>query len=116
MEFSQIVKLQSDFDAQHRSREVWDAPITKDNIELLEHLLVCLVGEIGECANITKKIVRGDIEYEDSRPQLASELADSFIYLIKICNQAGIDLEHEFVERLNYNQQRFKKYLIADKG
>jgi NTP pyrophosphatase (non-canonical NTP hydrolase) len=115
MEFSQILKLQSDFDAEHRSREVWNAQITKDNLELLEHLLVCLVGEIGECANITKKIVRGDIEYEDSRPQLASELADSFIYLIKICNQAGFDLERGFLERLEYNRERFQKYSITKK-
>ena len=116
MEFSQILRLQSEFDAQHRSREVWNTPITKDNVEVLEHLLVCLIGEIGECANIAKKIVRGDMEYEDSKPELASELADSFIYLIKICNQAGIDLEHEFLERLNYNRQRFKRYLSAEKS
>ena len=113
MELNQILRIQSDFDAEHRSRESWNAPITKDNVELLEHLLVCLIGEIGECANITKKIVRGDIEFEQSRTQLASELADSFIYLIKICNQAGFDLEHEFLERLAYNRERFQKYAIT---
>jgi len=114
MELNQILKMQSDFDATHSSRQSWNAPITKDNVELLEHLLVCLIGEIGECANIAKKVVRGDCQYEDARPQLASELADSFIYLAKICNQANIDLEHEFFQRLDYNRQRFKKYSISD--
>ncbi|MCI0564131.1 MAG: hypothetical protein MN733_37125 [Nitrososphaera sp.] len=114
MELSQILKMQGDFDAAHCSKQHWNAPITKDNVELLEHLLLCLIGEIGECANVAKKVVRGDIEYDDARPQLASELADSFIYLVKICNQANIDLEHEFLQRIDYNRRRFKKYLISD--
>src|SRR5215467_4785023 len=109
MEFKQILKMQSDFDATHSSGRSWNAPITKDNVELLEHLLVCLLGEIGECANITKKIVRGDYRYDEARPLLASELADSFIYLMKICNQADIDLESEFLQRLDYNRERFQK-------
>src|ERR1035438_3719840 len=107
MELRKILKMQSDFDATHASRQPWNAPITKDNVELLEHLLVCLVGEIGECANIAKKVVRGDLDYEASRTELASELTDSFIYLLKICNQAGVDLEREFLERLEYNRRRF---------
>jgi NTP pyrophosphatase (non-canonical NTP hydrolase) len=103
----------SDFDATHASRQRWNAPITKDNVELLEHLLVCLIGEVGECANVTKKIVRGDVQYDDVRAELASELTDSFIYLAKICNQAGIDLEQEFLRKLDYNKKRFQKYLIS---
>jgi NTP pyrophosphatase (non-canonical NTP hydrolase) len=114
MELSQILKMQSDFDATHSSGQSWNAPITKDNVELLEHLLVCLLGEIGECANIAKKVVRGDYQYDAARSQLASELADSFIYLVKICNQANIDLEHEFLQRLDYNRQRFQKYSVPD--
>src|SRR5882724_342547 len=113
MELSHILKMQSDFDATHSSGQSWNAPITKDNVELLEHLLVCLIGEIGECANIAKKVVRGDYQYEEALPHLASEVADSFIYLLKIFNQASIDLEHEFLELLNYNRQRFQKYSIS---
>jgi NTP pyrophosphatase (non-canonical NTP hydrolase) len=114
MELKEILRMQSDFDAAHASREKrWNVPITKDNVELLEHLLVCLVGEIGECANIAKKVVRGDLKYEESRPELACELADSFIYLIKICNQANVDLEQEFLKRLEYNRQRFEKYSVS---
>jgi NTP pyrophosphatase (non-canonical NTP hydrolase) len=116
MELREILKMQAEFDATHQSRENWNTPITKDNVELLEHLIVCLTGEIGECANIAKKVVRGDYEYEDARPKLAAEIADSFIYLAKICNQAHIDLEHEFLKRLDYNRHRFGRYRTINKN
>jgi NTP pyrophosphatase (non-canonical NTP hydrolase) len=102
--------MQSEFDAAHTSKARWDEPITEDNIQLLEHLLVCLVGEVGECANLVKKVVRGDLPYAAARIDLGSELADTFIYLIKICTQTNIDLEREFLQKLESNRKRFKKY------
>jgi NTP pyrophosphatase (non-canonical NTP hydrolase) len=110
VELKDICRMQSEFDSAHKSKERWDEPITKDNLPLLEHLLVCLVGEVGECANLVKKVVRGDLSYEVAREDLGGELADTFIYLIKICSQTGVDLEREFLQRLEYNRKRFKKY------
>jgi NTP pyrophosphatase (non-canonical NTP hydrolase) len=116
MELKEILKMQADFDASHASRQPWNVPITKDNVDVLEHLLVCLVGEVGECANIVKKIVRGDLDYDKSQTNLASELADTFIYLLKICNQAEVDLEQEFFRRVEYNRRRFEKYSVSHKA
>lgn len=112
MDLKDICRLQSEFDAAHKSREPWNAPITADNLQLLEHLLVCLVGEVGECANLVKKVVRGDLSYAAARQNLGGELADTFIYLIKICSQSGVDLEREFLERLEHNRKRFKNYEV----
>jgi len=110
VEFKEISRMQSEFDATHASRIQWDEPVTESNLQLLEHLLVCLVGEVGESANLVKKVVRGDLTFDAARVQLGGELADTFIYLIKLCNQTGIDLEQEFLKRLEYNRDRFKKY------
>ncbi|MBB5341450.1 MazG nucleotide pyrophosphohydrolase domain-containing protein [Tunturiibacter gelidoferens] len=110
MELKDICKMQSEFDAAHKSNARWDEPITQDNLQLLEHLLVCLVGEVGECANLVKKVVRGDLSYAAVRDDLGGELADTFIYLIKVCSQTGIDLEREFLKKLEFNRKRFKKY------
>jgi len=110
VELKDICKMQSEFDSGHKSNGRWNQAITEDNLQLLEHLLVCLIGEVGECANLVKKVVRGDISYAAVGRDLGGELADIFIYLIKISTQANIDLEREFLQKLEYNRERFKKY------
>jgi len=109
MDIKEILRKQAEFDAKHASNQSWNAPITKENVQVLEHLIVCLVGEVGEGANIVKKVVRGDVDYDAVRPEFASEIADAFIYLVKICNQADINLEQEFLRKLEYNRKRFQK-------
>ena len=40
-----------------------------------------LIGELGEYANLRKKFDRGDMPWQDYRPQAAKELADTATYL-----------------------------------
>ena len=112
MELKDIIKLQSEFDALHKGKERWDKPISEDSLQLLEHLIVCLVGEVGEYSNLVKKVVRGDLTYTEASADLSSELADIFIYLMKICSQTDVDIEKEFIKKLEYNRERFKQYEI----
>lgn len=62
--------------------------------------MVAIMGELGEAANILKKLNR----YRDGIPgnkeafqvlekKLASELADAYVYLDLFCQSRGIDLE-----------------------
>jgi len=60
-----------------------------------------VVGELGEAANIAKKLNRvrdgipgnGDISPDQLLMNLADELADTFIYLDLLSQAAGVDLE-----------------------
>ena len=110
MNLSEIMKKQAEFDKAHAGRSEWGEAVTVGNLQLLEHELVCLLGEIGEFANVVKKTIRGDLTYQDAKPQLVEELTDTFIYLIKLCNSLGMDLESAFSDRLNFNWQRFKQF------
>ncbi|MFQ5852215.1 MAG: nucleotide pyrophosphohydrolase [Candidatus Binatia bacterium] len=110
MELRDIRDLQASFDARHASDVPWDTSVSETNVRFLEHLVVCLVGEVGEFANLVKKIVRGDVSYPEVVPRLSEEITDAFIYLIKICNQMGVDLECTYLERLAVNEERFKKF------
>lgn len=112
MQIREIMDLQKEFDLQHQGKIPFFEKISDENIHVLEHLLVCLIGEVGEVSNITKKIVRGDKELTllTMRQDIAEELADVFIYLIKICNQLDVDLEKEFIRKLEINEKRFKHY------
>jgi NTP pyrophosphatase (non-canonical NTP hydrolase) len=65
----------------------------------------CL-GELGEAANIIKKIERGDLTLEQARPMLAKEFADVQCYLDLLAMHAGVDLSQATVEKFNEVSER----------
>lgn len=110
MTLQELMKLQEDFDIKHTSNFNWNEKINDENIEMLEFLLISMFGEIGETANLVKKSVRGDFKLETIKEQLSEEIADIFIYLMKICIQLDIDLENSYLNKRKKNMERFKKY------
>jgi NTP pyrophosphatase (non-canonical NTP hydrolase) len=58
-------------------------------------------GELGEAANIIKKIEREDMTLDDAREDLAAELADVQTYLDLLAFRAGIDLGAATVKKFN---------------
>ena len=74
----------------------------------LSDWITAVVGELGEAANIAKKLNRvrdgipGNKESPDElRTKFARELADTFIYLDLLAQAAGIDLPATVVEVFN---------------
>lgn len=110
MTLEELTKLQKSFDSEHKGNFRWNSKITDENLELLEFLMVSLTGEVGETANIVKKIVRGDFTLESKKDDLQGEISDIFIYLLKISYQLGIDLETAYLQKLEINRSKFKKY------
>lgn len=51
-----------------------------------------LVGELGELANMLKKVKRGDTPFEEMREDIEKEFADVMIYLDILAYQFRIDL------------------------
>lgn len=65
----------------------------------LSDWFTAILGELGEAANVAKKLnrerdgIRGNKETaEELRAKLAAELADTFIYLDLLAQSAGVDL------------------------
>jgi len=110
MKIEDFIALQKEFDSMHASEFNWDEKITDDNIEMLEFLLLSLFGEVGETANLVKKIVRGDFLLSERKKDIGEELADIFIYILKISYQLDIDLEKEYLKKLEKNKERFIHY------
>jgi len=109
----ELAQMQHAFDQRHSSRgRLWSQEIDKENLPVLLELTVALAGEVGEFANLTKKLVRGDLELEAARPDLGAELADVFIYIVKLAEQLELDLEAEFRAKLAINENRFKRFAI----
>ena len=108
IKLTDLQKMQKEFDLSH---SVADKPfytkIDENNLHELEHLAVCLTGELGEFCNILKKVSRGDMPLAEVKEELDLELIDVFIYLLKISNQFDVDLEEGFLKKLAINKARF---------
>ena len=65
-----------------------------------------LTGEVGEAANIIKKIRRGDVTMDEAKQSLADELADIQTYLDLLAFRAGIDLGAATIAKFNHVSRR----------
>ena len=79
----------------------------------LSDWMTATLGELGEAANIAKKLNRvrdgvpGNSESEaELRNSLADELADTFIYLDLLCQSQGISLEDAVVQKFNRTSEK----------
>lgn len=57
------------------------------------------LGELGEAANLVKKLQRGDMTLEAARAAIGDEIADAMTYLDIFAAQAGVDLGREICLR-----------------
>lgn len=71
------------------------------------------LGELGEAANVAKKLnryrdgIKGNSESEvELRAHLADEIADTFIYLDLLAQAAGIDLEDAVRDKFNRTSRK----------
>ncbi len=104
---SELIAVQHQFDSEHASQgRPWSEKIGEENVHILLELTVALSGELGEFANIVKSIARGDYGLEDAKGRLSNELADVFIYVVKLADQLGIDLERAFLEKVEFKEKK----------
>lgn len=63
--------------------------------------MVATFGELGEAANVMKKVRRGDMTFAEARPKLAQEFSDVVIYLDFLANECGVDLGEAIMTTFN---------------
>jgi len=73
--------------------------------KLLAWSNACL-GELGEAANLIKKIERGDVSLDDVREELGKEFADVLTYLDILAFRAGVDLCEATKKKFNEVSER----------
>lgn len=98
-------------DSQRWFPEVCPQPTdsSRQTVMHLTHHTLAMFGEVGEFANILKKMERGSIDFEDWEAQhdLAEELTDVFIYMLNIAGILNIDLLAEYNRKRALNEGRF---------
>lgn len=105
-----LIERQRTFDRQHSGEIPFYIEIDEKNPQELEHLVVCLLGELGEFANLLKKVRRGDFALASVKEELDEELVDVFIYLLKIASQFHVDLEAGYEKKMEKNAIKFQHF------
>ena len=81
--------------------------------------VLCMAGEVGEVANLIKKVERGSITLGDARVAgLEEEIVDVLIYLCNLMgNEAFEDTDWEAIwnEKRRFNESRFNPIMVSDK-
>jgi len=81
-----------------------------DQFHSIRNLLLALVGEVGEVAEIVQWTKDEDIPAllnDGGREKLAEELADILLYLVRLADRSGVDLEKAVKEKLLLNAQKY---------
>ena len=60
-----------------------------------------VLGELGEAANLIKKIERGDFTLDEARIELGKEFADVVCYLDILAKRAGVNLGKATLDKFN---------------
>lgn len=75
----------------------------------LPFLVLALAGEVGELANVVKKIERGSLSIKDAavKRQLDMEATDVLVYLLNIFGVLGVDPKKAYDNVRQLNERRF---------
>ncbi len=94
----------------------WSNVQADELLDALQYGIVALAGEVGECANIVKKMMRDKIKtgtYDTAMIEpIKEELIDVFIYVLKAAILLQIDIEKEYFRKMEINKKRFAKYKV----
>jgi NTP pyrophosphatase (non-canonical NTP hydrolase) len=69
--------------------------------------ILATAGEAGELANQMKKVLRGDISFEEAKSSISEEAIDVFIYLCNIFALLEVDPVKLYAIKRRRNEQRF---------
>lgn len=114
--FQDIINIQKEFDTNHGF--IIDKSSDVKKYMQMSKDLIGLFGEIGEFSNTIKKInlildyktnaSENDLTCNESN--LREELVDIFIYLVRLAEALDLNLEEEFISKLNKNKIKYAEY------
>ncbi len=100
----EIISTLKEFDRK-RNWNTYETAVTKEEkLKVLYRQLVALMGEVGEFSNELKRC-KHDNDWPEQK--LKTELADAFIFLLKIAETLEMDLKQETLNKIRLNEERF---------
>ncbi|BFI73272.1 hypothetical protein YN1_2590 [Nanoarchaeota archaeon] len=112
MDIKELIKIQENFEKEAFPGFL-DIKSEEDFYNKLLFLGVALSGEVGEFNNLIKKLYRSKFYKKEDLgnidEKIREEFIDVFIYLLTIAILYNIDIEKEFLKKLEINKKRFIK-------
>lgn len=82
-----------------------------DQFHSIKNLFLALVGEVGEVAELIQWKNDSDLQLflatTEGRDRMGEELADVFIYLMRLAEKAGVDLAQVTHKKLSANEEKY---------
>jgi NTP pyrophosphatase (non-canonical NTP hydrolase) len=111
MDLKDLLKFQLEFSKKHFNKDHTKPKDFDAFLNKLQFGTIALCGEVGEFANVVKKILRErDANKKTPEERLISlneELVDVFAYTLILSATLGIDLEKEYLKKMEKNKERF---------
>ena len=83
-----------------------------DQFHSVRNLVLAMVGEVGEVAEILQWVDDdrvSELINSGGRDRLAEELADVLIYLVRVADRSGVNLERAVRDKLTSNNEKYPK-------
>lgn len=112
MNIQDLIKLQVEFDEAHGFNLSFNN--SNEKYLLISKEIVGLVGEVGEFANIVKKInLSLDANEQISNlsileDNLSEELIDTLVYLIRLSVLLNVDIPSEYLKKKDKNSIKYQ--------
>jgi NTP pyrophosphatase (non-canonical NTP hydrolase) len=105
LELKQFLKIQRDFDRKLGWNTYEECRTPEDKLNFMEHFVLVTVEELGEISRVRKQYYRD--KQSLAVEELTHELMDIFVYFMQACMALNIDLEKEYLKKVEYNEKRF---------
>lgn len=105
LELKQFFEIQREFDRKLGWNIYEKCKTAEDALEFMEHFVLVMVEELGEISRIRKQYYRDKQSF--SVDELKHELMDVFVYFMQACMALDVDLEKEYLKKMEYNEERF---------
>ncbi|MEE4210823.1 MAG: MazG-like family protein [Parvularcula sp.] len=113
MELSTIIRRQIAADARRGFSE--ELRTDAERLAQLNRDTVGLLGEVGEFANLLKKVdlasrisAYDGASIKTASAELREELADALIYIIRLSYALGGDIESDILNKMDKNDERYR--------
>jgi NTP pyrophosphatase (non-canonical NTP hydrolase) len=105
LELKQFLEIQRDFDRKLGWNTYEKCRTPEDKLNFMEHFVLVTVEELGEISRVRKQYYRD--KQSLAVEELTHELMDIFVYFMQACMALNIDLEKEYLKKVEYNEKRF---------
>jgi NTP pyrophosphatase (non-canonical NTP hydrolase) len=105
LELKQIFEMQKEFDRKRGWNTYENCRTPEDVLKFMEHFVLVMVEELGEISRVRKQYYRDKQSF--TVEELKHELMDIFVYFMQACMALNVDIEKDYLNKMEYNEKRF---------